>query len=141
LVVLGRGERSLSGDQCFTENGGAFYYEMLPHAVDGGLIEMATPECRSPAQLLLYQRAQERLLTDALPGAQLSLALDGHRGELSLLKNCRDGFGHIYGPQENYEAELGGPVALFAFRAGLILLLPLLLATVLVYLPRRSCSS
>ena len=48
--------------QIFTQNGGAFHYEYLPHRFEGGLIEGATPECRGPGQLLLYQRAQESLL-------------------------------------------------------------------------------
>ncbi len=108
---------------------------MLPHAVQGGLIEVATPECRSPAELLLYQRAQEELLLRALPGARLALAAEGFRGRLSLLKNCRDAFDNIYGPQENYEAEVARGGSLFALRLGVALLLPVVAATALMYLP------
>lgn len=108
---------------------------MLPHAVQGGLIEVATPECRSPAELVLYQRAQERLMVQALPGARLALAAEGFRGELSLLKNCRDAFNNIYGPQENYEAEVANGVWLWALRIGVTSLLPVAAATALVYLP------
>jgi proteasome accessory factor A len=132
---VAEGDRFLSRNQFFTENGGAFYYEMLPHAVQSGLLEVATPECRSPAELILYQRAQEQMLLDAIPGARLFLAVGGHRGELSLLKNCRDAFGNTYGPQENYEAEFAAGAHLVVFRIGLTLLLPLLLLTAAVYLP------
>ncbi len=108
---------------------------MLPHAVQGGLIEVATPECRSPAELLLYQRAQEALLLRAIPGARLALASEGFRGRLSLIKNCRDAFDNIYGAQENYEAEVGRGASLWAMRVGVTLMLPVVAATALVYLP------
>ena len=64
-------------DQFFTDNGGAFYYEFLPQCLHGGLIEGATPECRGPTQAVLYQRAQEEILRQALPAAQYRLAAAG----------------------------------------------------------------
>ena len=46
--------------QIFLQNGGGFHYEYRPHRAADGLIEGATPECRGPAQLLLYQKAPGR---------------------------------------------------------------------------------
>ena len=65
LVATRPGASALGRDQIFTQNGGAFYYEFLPHCMEGGLIEGATPECRGPGQLLLYQQAQEEFGKEA----------------------------------------------------------------------------
>ena len=116
LVDVARGSRN-GREQFFVSNGGSFCYESLASAYDGGLIEAATPECRGPAQTLLYQRAQERLLLRALPAAARALELGGHPGELGLLRNCRDADGNIYGAQENYEAIVARGPALWALRA------------------------
>ncbi len=117
VVHTAPGSRAEPNQQFFTENGGAFYYEFLPHAYQGGLIEGATPECHGPGELLLYQRAQESLLIRAIPLAESSLADDGWPGSIGLIKNCRDAEGHTYGAQENYEAEVASGVGLFALRA------------------------
>lgn len=130
LVLVRKGERALARKQYFIQNGGAFYYESLPTATDGGLIEGATPECRGPAQALLYQRALDSLLTDAIPAAERILHRKGFGGRVGLLKNCRDAEGHIYGAQENYEAELASGPALLAWRALLVSLFPLILSSV-----------
>jgi len=116
------GERSLQ--EIFVENGGSFSYESLPWARRHGLIEGATAECRSPGTALLYQRAQDALLVRALPRAEQALGRVGQRVRLSLRKNCRDAEGHVYGAQESYEAEVASGPALWAWRAGLGLLLP-----------------
>lgn len=124
-LVLSRPGRLSSKQQFFVENGGEVSYEELPYAPDGGLLEGATPECRGPSQLLLYQRAQDHLLIRAIPGARALLAAQGYTGELGLLKNCRDAEDHVYGAQENYEVELARGPGLMLWRAGLILGLPL----------------
>lgn len=116
--------------QIFLENGGAFHYEYLPYCAEGGLIEGATPECRGPAQLLLYQRAQERLLLDSMSDAEGILRASGFPGKLGLLKNCRDAEGHVYGAQESFEAPLAAGLTLFFYRVALASLLPLLVVTV-----------
>jgi len=135
LVATRPGNSAPGREQLFTENGSAFYYEYLPHRQDGGLIEGATPECRGPGQLLLYQRAQEALLEAALPIAGDELEAVGFPGELGLLKNSRDAEGHVYGGQENYEAEVARGPALFFYRLGLLLLLPVVaVMTVVSYL-------
>lgn len=118
------GARETLHKQLFLQNGGAIYYEFLPHAPSDGLIEASTPECRGPSELLLYQKAQERLLLDVLPEANAWLRVQGYAGELGLLKNCRDAEGHVYGAQENYEVELARGLPLWGYRVGLALLLP-----------------
>ncbi|MEW5853669.1 MAG: proteasome accessory factor PafA2 family protein [Myxococcota bacterium] len=131
LVSTRPGERQAVRKQFFTENGGAFCYEFFPYATDAGLMEGATPECRGPGQLLLYQRAQEALLLQAIPIAEQTLAMQGYGGSLGLIKNCRDAQGHVYGAQENYEVEIARGVGLWLYRAGLVLLMPLLALTVM----------
>ncbi len=108
----------------FTANGGAVWFEAT---AGGGLIEGATPECRGPRELLLYQRAQDRLLSDC---ANTSSAA----GQFRLIKNDRDSRGNIYGAQENYEVEIAGGVRLGIWRVGLIAMIPLVLATWLGFL-------
>jgi proteasome accessory factor A len=129
----GDGLLDMARDREFIENGGSLYYEALPWAYDGGLIEGATPECRQPGALLLQQRAQDRLLQDALPEATEALAAAGHPGTLSILKNCRDGAGHVYGTQENYEVEFARGIWLLAWRVGLVALVPLVLVSLALF--------
>ncbi len=121
------GERMLH--QLFTVNGGSFSYESLPWARDAGLVEGATPECRSPGDALLYQRAQDALLTELLPDVERGLRLLGQPARVSLRKNCRDAEGNIYGAQENYEAEIASGVRLGLWRSGLVALVPLALVS------------
>lgn len=129
LVFTRRGDGAR--EQYFVENGGALAYEFLPGAPDGGLVEGATPECRGPAEGVLYQRAQDALLADALPIAERRLAEQGRPGSLGLLKNCRDAEGHVYGVQENYEVEIARGPALWLWRAGLVALIPLIAVSAL----------
>lgn len=132
LVATRPGHSAPGRDQLFTQNGGAFYYEYLPHCLWGGLIEGATPECRGPGQLLVYQRAQEALLLAALPHAEDELRVQGFPGRLGLLKNSRDAEGHVYGSQENYEVPIARGLALALYRLGVAALLPLLVVQTLV---------
>lgn len=111
----------------FLANGGALCYEAVRPSSGYGLIEGATPECRSPRELLTYQRAQDALLRDAAQAADAG-------GQFVLVKNCRDSQGHVYGAQENYEATLADGWRLAAWRAGMILLLPVILAVWLMML-------
>lgn len=134
LVATRPGHSAPGRDQLFVENGGAFYYEYLPHCLWGGLVEGATPECRGPGQLVLYQRAQEALLWEAIPVAEQRLRTAGFPGKLGLLKNSRDAEGHVYGSQENYEATVASGLPLVLYRSGVALLLPILaLQTLLTY--------
>ncbi len=122
--VLARpGEGSLQ--QLFLVNGGSLSYESLPWAREAGLVEGGTAECRSPATALLYQRAQDQLLVDALPYAERGLRRQNLPAAVSLRKNCRDAEGNIYGAQENYEATIAEGPRLWCWRAGLAALLPI----------------
>jgi proteasome accessory factor A len=67
-----------------------------------------------------YQRGQDALLSDACRDANVA-------GTLTLIKNDRDSRGNVYGAQENYELSLARGAGLFCWRAGLVLLFPLLL--------------
>lgn len=118
--------------ELFLANGGALHYECQPIALDDGLVEAATPECRGPSDALLYQRAQDALLAEATPLAEDALTRAGYPGELGLLKNCRDADGHWYGAQENYELEVASGPLLWIWRAGLAALFPLTVAGTIV---------
>jgi Pup amidohydrolase len=106
----------------FAANSSAVWFEAERFAVDTGLIEGATPECRGPFEAVLYQRAQDRLLA-------ASAAESAVPGGFTLLKNDRDAEGNVYGAQENYEATIATGWRLAAWRIGLVaLLLPTVLA-------------
>jgi Pup amidohydrolase len=106
----------------FTANGGAVWFERVQYAGGHGLIEGATPECRSPREVLIYQRAQDHLLRESTIGSHVL-------GEFALLKNDRDSRDNVYGAQENYEASVAEGWRLAAWRTGLVLLAPLMLVS------------
>ena len=110
----GRGTLARVQQKQFWENGGALYYESADPSQKTGLIEASTPECRGPGQLLLYQRAQERLLFEAIS------SLTDVPGTLSLRKNCRDAAGNIYGAQESYSVPVATGWRLRLLRLGLV---------------------
>jgi hypothetical protein len=123
-TLPGRGR--IGQPQVFSSNGGSFCYEYLPTHPHEGLFEAATPECRGPSQLLLYQRAQERLLLQAIPLARDALAAQGFMGSLGLIRNARDAEGNTYGPQENYEVEAPKGINGIAFRGVVLAVMPLM---------------
>ncbi len=123
------GDRMMYQEHFFIENGGAFNYEFIPSAFDGGLIEGGTPECQSPTELLVYQRAQERLLCKAV--ADVNEEVSG-QGTLSLIKNCKDAKGNIYGAQENYEVLIGSWFDLLLHRIVVLLSIPLMIALIIL---------
>jgi proteasome accessory factor A len=108
----------------FHAAGGAVWFETERPASGGGLIEGSTPECRSPRQVLAWQRAQDELLSEA--------ANDAFGSAVRLIKNDRDAAGNIYGTQENYEATLAGGWRLTVWRAALTVMLPLVILTWLI---------
>jgi proteasome accessory factor A len=122
----------------FFGNGGKLAYEARDdHPLDG-LIESATPECRTAREAMLYSRAFDRMLSEAVPTAEASLRDRGFHGRLLIAKNSADAEGRTYGCNENYLCDdpiVGVRGALG--RAGLALCWALLLlpARVLFYLP------
>jgi proteasome accessory factor A len=107
----------------FLVNGGGLRFESLPFydpLPASGFVEGATPECRGPRQVLLYQRAQDVLLS------QHAAASGGDDGDVALLKSSHDGQGHLFGCHENYEATIASGTALLFWRVALALTLPLL---------------
>lgn len=111
----------------FLANGGAVWFEAERPSAGGGLIEGSTPECRSPRDVLVYQRAQDRLLAESARESRFA-------GLVCLIKNDRDGRDNIYGAQENYEEVLAQGLDLFLWRLGLLLLFPIAVATWLAIL-------
>ncbi len=73
-------------------NGGRLY-------VDGAHPEYSTPECSNPLDLLVYEKAGERLIEDAL---EMTRSLKQGSIALSIYKNNSDGKGNSYGYHENY---------------------------------------
>jgi Pup amidohydrolase len=103
----------------FLASGGAVWFEHTRLSTAIGLVEGSSPECRSPRQCIIGQRAQDRLLSETARQA----AADG---EFCLIKNCRDSRGEVYGAQENYEVVLARGWRLAAWRMAWLLLCPLL---------------
>ena len=104
-------------EQMFLANGGAVSFESHPSVSSqpGGLVEIATPEVRSPSDLLACQRSIDQLASDVTTNSETSF-------DLRILKNSSDALGHVYGCHENYEAEVGSGMMLWVYR-GFVLLL------------------
>ncbi|MEX0953429.1 MAG: Pup--protein ligase [Nitriliruptoraceae bacterium] len=80
----------------FLENGSRLYLDVGSHP------EYATPECDSPLQAVLHDRAGERIVEDLVLAAEQRLAEEGIAGTISLFKNNTDSAGNSYGCHENY---------------------------------------
>lgn len=79
---------------------GARYY------VDHAHPECSTPECRTPSEAVLYDRAAEEILRLSMERAK---ALLPEGGEIVVYKNNSDGKGNSYGCHENYLVDRGVP--------------------------------
>ena len=106
----------------FLANGGCASLETgsspsLKHA----MLESATPECHSPRELLCYQIAMEKLLSEVV--SSTFVEQDAH-----LLKGSADAHGHTYGQHESYEMQIAKGANLIGWRIGLLLMLPTLVA-------------
>ena len=99
-------------EQMFLASGGAVTFESHPsmHASPGGLVEFATPEVTSPDELLACQRSTDALAAEAAADSETSF-------DLRVLKNSSDALGHVYGCQENYEAEVASGLGIWIYRA------------------------
>jgi proteasome accessory factor A len=108
-----RGQRRLSPDEVarylfrrvvswgrssnvFLENGARLYLDVGSHP------EYATPECDSIADLVVHDKAGERILEHLVTSAEARLREEGIRGVVFLFKNNTDSAGNSYGCHENY---------------------------------------
>ncbi|HVA74882.1 MAG TPA: Pup--protein ligase [Acidimicrobiales bacterium] len=108
-----RGQRRLSPDEVarylfrrvvswgrssnvFLENGARLYLDVGSHP------EYATPECDSISDLVIHDKAGERILENLVASAEARLREEGIRGVVFLFKNNTDSAGNSYGCHENY---------------------------------------
>ena len=108
-----RGQRRLSPDEVarylfrrvvswgrssnvFLANGARLYLDVGSHP------EYATPECDSVHDLVVHDKAGERILEGLLASAEQRLREEGIRGVIYLFKNNTDSAGNSYGCHENY---------------------------------------
>jgi proteasome accessory factor A len=108
-----RGQRRLSPDEVarylfrrvvswgrssnvFLANGARLYLDVGSHP------EYATPECDSIYDLVVHDKAGERILEQLLESAEQRLREEGIRGIIYLFKNNTDSAGNSYGCHENY---------------------------------------
>ena len=108
-----RGQRRLSPDEVarylfrrvvswgrssnvFLANGARLYLDVGSHP------EYATPECDSIYDLVVHDKAGERILEQLLVSAEQRLRDEGIRGVIYLFKNNTDSAGNSYGCHENY---------------------------------------
>jgi proteasome accessory factor A len=80
----------------FLRNGARLYLDVGSHP------EYATPECDDVRQLVVHDRAGERILEGLMVDAERRLAEEGIDGEVYLFKNNTDSAGNSYGCHENY---------------------------------------
>lgn len=108
-----RGQRRLSPDEVarylfrrvvswgrssnvFLGNGARLYLDVGSHP------EYATPECDSIRELVVHDKAGERILEQLLNSAEQRLGDEGVHGDVYLFKNNTDSAGNSYGCHENY---------------------------------------
>jgi len=80
----------------FLINGARFYQDTGCHP------EYATPECDNLFDLVVHDKAGERLLEACLPVAEKRLREEGLEGNIYIFKNNTDSMGNTYGCHENY---------------------------------------
>lgn len=80
----------------FLRNGARLYLDVGSHP------EYATPECDDVRELVVADRAGERILEGLVVDAERRLAEEGVAGEIFLFKNNTDSAGNSYGCHENY---------------------------------------
>ena len=87
---------SMKKNRMFLSNGGRFYLDTGDHP------EYASPECRSPFDLVAYDKAGERIIEDLSRRVEQRIREDGNPGEILVCKNNIDIRGNTYGCHENY---------------------------------------
>ena len=113
---------SSDGLRWFLANGSSITLEIGGSAdLSKGLLEIATPEARSPREIACYQLANERLLEEAFKKVRPS-------SDWSLIKSNYDSQGHTLGQHESYDMTIARGGWLLMWWIGLVLMLaPLLL--------------
>jgi pup-ligase protein len=87
----------------FLENGGLAHVEIyLQTPSDSPILEMATPECRTPWDLAAYSRAYDSILEETSRRSAAVLQALGHSGRIVFGKNNVDSQGVGFGCHENY---------------------------------------
>ena len=80
----------------FLENGARLYLDVGSHP------EYATPECATPLEAVIHERAGDRILDDLRRRTQESLIEEGIDGRVRIFRNNTDFSGNSYGSHENY---------------------------------------
>ena len=80
----------------FLTNGARFYQDTGCHP------EYATPECDDIFELVVHEKAGERILESCLPAAEERLREEGLAGDIYIFKNNTDSLGNTYGCHENF---------------------------------------
>lgn len=80
----------------FLRNGARLYLDVGSHP------EYATPECDDIRQVVVHDKAGERILEGLVADAQQRLQDEGIAGQVYLFKNNTDSAGNSYGCHENY---------------------------------------
>src|SRR5216683_2975624 len=80
----------------FLRNGARLYLDVGSHP------EYATPECDNISDLVVHDKAGERILEGLLVDADRRLHEEGIAGDIYLFKNNTDSAGNSYGCHENY---------------------------------------
>ena len=80
----------------FLSNGSRLYLDVGSHP------EYATPECDDVRQLVMHDKAGERIIEGLVADAQERLAEEGIEGEIYVFKNNTDSAGNSYGCHENF---------------------------------------
>jgi proteasome accessory factor A len=80
----------------FLGNGSRLYLDVGSHP------EYATPECDDLREIVIHDKAGERIVEGLVEDAQIRLREEGIAGEIYVFKNNTDSAGNSYGCHENY---------------------------------------
>jgi proteasome accessory factor A len=89
------------GTNDFLRNGARLYQDTGCHP------EYATPECDNPRDLVIHDKAGERIVEELLLAAEQKLRENGIYCEIYIFKNNTDSVGNTYGCHENYLVQRG----------------------------------
>ena len=89
------------GTNDFLKNGARLYQDTGCHP------EYATPECDNPRDLVIHDKAGERIVEELLLAAEQKLRENGIYCEIYIFKNNTDSVGNTYGCHENYLVQRG----------------------------------